>query len=347
LKIAPASLELLGSIQDGFAVLDSDRVVLYANPGASAFFGATGRTLKGHKAETLLGPDHPVVGLLHSADNPGQKSHNLRIESPEGSIFLVSVFRMDREPIAGAFLLVLRDIRQIVEHQERLDHESRPIREITLISGLAHQLRSPLHGMNMRLELLRKECGEGADRHVERLRQEIQRIDQAIGTILKFTRPNLKLVTFDANTLVRELVRGLPADQVTAELTLAPDGLMVRGDRAMVSEAISAVITNALEAMPNGGELRVTTARRAEMVEVVIADNGPGIPQARLEKLFEIDHASVANGNGFGLPFAMRSIELNGGKISLRSEIGRGTTCTISLTAAGVQPDSGASNRAG
>jgi signal transduction histidine kinase len=236
----------------------------------------------------------------------------------------------NRKP--AGLVIVMRDMKPVMELESALDTSNRLARLGTLISGMAHQLRSPLHGMNLRLELLRDGQGEGAHRHIDKLRQDVMRLDQAIEAILRFTRPaELHVADFDINELISEIgSRAITNDRVMPEYDLDV-GAIVRADRGMVAEALTNLIVNSVQAMPHGGKLRFATRRTGPNVEIKVADQGVGIPKDKLDRIFDLYYTTKAGGSGLGLPFAMRAIELNHGKIVLNSEVGRGTICTITL----------------
>ena len=83
--------------------------------------------------------------------------------------------------------------------------------------------------------------------------------------------------------------------------------------------------------MPDGGELTLSSKLQGTAVELAIADRGPGIDKEQLDRIFDLYYTTKAGGSGLGLPFAMRAIELNGGKIAIDSEVGQGTVCKITL----------------
>src|SRR5579863_9629586 len=327
--------DVVRSLGDAVALLDAETVVLFANAPAKECFAADARTVEGIPLATLLGAEHPLVSLVNSTITTGVEAHNVPVELPDGSGLLISFFRVGKGHTPAGLLMVFRDMRPVRELETALDHSNRLSRMGALISGMAHQLRSPLHGMNMRLELLRQEGGDSVGRHVDRLRQEVDRVDQAIEAILKFTRPaDLKPTDFEVNTLVRELAARLRYEKIIVEFNLACEPLVARADRGMISEALSNIMTNAVEAMPEGGKLRLGTERQGRLVEIKIADEGQGISETQLERIFDLYYTTKSGGNGLGLPFAQRAVELNGGKIDLDSQIKRGTICTIALTAA-------------
>jgi two-component system NtrC family sensor kinase len=101
----------------------------------------------------------------------------------------------------------------------------------------------------------------------------------------------------------------------------------------LLSEALRNIIGNACEAMINGGTLRLTTAlsEKSGFVEILIADTGPGITRENLERVFNLYFTTKKNGNGIGLPLALRAIDLHHGTMDVQSEVGAGTTVVIRL----------------
>ncbi len=105
----------------------------------------------------------------------------------------------------------------------------------------------------------------------------------------------------------------------------------MQSDRGLISEALSNLITNAEQAMVDGGGLTLSSSLQGSSVEVTVADSGPGIATDQLDRIFDLYYTTKAGGSGLGLPFAMRAIELNGGKIAIDSELGQGTVCKVTI----------------
>jgi signal transduction histidine kinase len=112
----------------------------------------------------------------------------------------------------------------VLELQTALDYSNRLARLGALISGVAHQLRSPLQSMNLRLELLRDAGLESKDRHIEKMRQEVERLDKAVEALLCFMRPErLKLTDFDLNQLTHEVAAQVRNSHVRVEYRFAEE----------------------------------------------------------------------------------------------------------------------------
>jgi signal transduction histidine kinase len=222
--------------------------------------------------------------------------------------------------------IVLKDLRPLTELEDSPDSLG------TLIAGLAHQLRNPLHGMTMRLELLRREIGEAGARHLDKLRQDVTRMDEAIEALLRYARPGeLRPIDFDMNDLLKELGAQTASNRIIVEYNLAPELPLVRADRGMVYDALTNVATNAEQAMPKGGMLTLTSTAQGSVVEVRIVDQGSGIAMEEQQRIFDLYYTTKTAGRGLGLPFARRAIELNGGHIAVDSQVDQGTICMVSL----------------
>ena len=323
--------DIVRSIQDGVMLLDAQGVVLFANRMARERLAPRGANFDGVALDAALGRAHPIAALVKTTFETGTEAHDVPVQMRDASV-LVSFFRMGQGPKPAGLLILMRDLKQVMELENALDTSNRLARLGTLISGMAHQLRSPLHGMNLRLELLRDDHGEGATRHIDKLRQDVTRLDQAIEAILRFTRPaDLKVTDFSVNDLLAEIGTRVKTERIEIEYNLAAGLSAVRADKGMIAEALTNLVTNSVQAMPQGGKLTLATRPKDATIEIEVVDQGIGIPKDKLDRIFDLYYTTKPGGSGLGLPFAMRAIELNHGKIRLSSEVARGTICTIVL----------------
>jgi signal transduction histidine kinase len=330
--------DVVRTIQDAVVLLDTNGVVLFANKEAQERLAPKNTSLEGAPLASALDAGHPLLTLVQST-LAGTEARDVPLTLPAGGTYLVSFFRLGRERVPAGLLIVLRDLAPVIELESALDSSNRLARLGTLISGLAHQLRSPLNGMNMRLELLRHETGETGAKHIDKLRREVARLDEAVEALLRFMRPEqLKLSDFDVNELLKELGGRVNSEKIKVEYELDTALPLVRADRGLIFEALSNLITNADQAMADGGVLRLTSCLRGSSVELAIADRGPGIASEHLDRIFDLYYTTKSGGSGLGLPFAMRAIELNGGKIAIESELGQGTTCKVTIPIAANAP---------
>ncbi len=323
--------DVVRSIQDAVVLLDATGVVLFANKEAQERLAPKNGPLEGAPLASALDHGHPLLALLQSTVT-GTEAHDVPLALPAGGTYLISFFRLGRERIPAGMLIVLRDLKPVIELETAMDSSNRLARLGTLISGLAHQLRSPLNGMNMRLELLRHEAGGAGAKHIDKLRHEVTRLDEAVEALLRFMRPEqLKLSEFDINELLKELGGRINSEKIKVEYELDSALPLVQADRGLIYEALTNLITNAEQAMHDGGSLTIASRLLGSSVEVTITDRGPGIGKEQLDRIFDLYYTTKAGGSGLGLPFAMRAIELNGGKIAIDSELGQGTACKVTI----------------
>src|SRR5215831_15219708 len=338
--------EIVRSIHDGVVLVDSGGSLLFANREARVVLGLDKTPgVEGRPLGVLLRRNHPLVAMAEAALESGSEAQDVPMNlsgnaDGDGASMLISFFRLGaaRKPVG--LLILLRDMNAVQELESVVDHSTRLARLGGLISGVAHQLRSPLHGMNLRLELLREDALRGNDieKHVNRLRGEVERLDQSVEALLRFMRPQeLKLSRFLVNDLLAEIANRIKRERICFAFQFSAEH-PVEADREMLAEAFTNLIQNAMQAMPEGGGITISTAEKDGMVEVEIADHGIGIAPENLEQVLNLYFTTKKGGSGLGLPLALRAIELNRGALKIDSRVGEGTTCRIRLPLASDAP---------
>ncbi len=325
------------SIADAVLLLDGKGSVLFANNEAQGRLGLpAGGLADGKPVTMLLGKTHPLATMISTAYALGSEVHDVPIELKSGNEkarFLVSISSLGQGPEPPGLLVIVRDLDPIQTLENVVNYSGRLARLGALISGVAHQLRNPLNAMTLQLELLSQDAETQAPigPRLESLRREIARLDQAMSALLRFMRPEeLKLTETSLNELVTDVAAQVH-DPVEVLLDLDPHCPNLMVDRTMIGEALRNIVTNAVEAMPNGGRLMIRTAVNSECVEVAVQDEGQGIPREHLEQIFLLYFTTKETGNGLGLPLAMRAVDLHQGTLDVESEIAEGTTVRIRL----------------
>ena len=214
---------------------------------------------------------------------------------------------------------------------------------------LAHEINNPLSGILTYSKLLRKwigrdDTGRGKRQEIcdslDLIASESRRCGDLVRNLLTFSRTTpMNLQPTDLNLVVDRSVRlvqhQLELSNIQLQLQLAPDLPLVQCDAAQIEQVLLALIMNAIDAMPQGGNLWVTTSSfdKDAKVQILVRDDGVGIAAEILPRLFEPFLTTKESGKGVGLGLAIsRSIlERHSGTIDVQSEIGRGTTFTVSL----------------
>ncbi|MCP5329138.1 MAG: HAMP domain-containing sensor histidine kinase [Steroidobacteraceae bacterium] len=211
-----------------------------------------------------------------------------------------------------------------------------------LMGELSHELRSPLARLQAALALAAHRGSIGAG-EVTRIEAEIQRMDRTLGDLLRFSRLDAaaplqqRLIRLDE--LLQALVRDeeLEADSRGCRLELAaPGGQPVVGDPDVLRAAFENVLRNALRYAPADSVVAVELRFEPGWWQVTVADRGPGIPPALLERIFDpyVRVPDGSEGTGLGLAIARRALEAHGGTIAARPRDGGGLEVVMRLPAA-------------
>jgi signal transduction histidine kinase len=239
--------------------------------------------------------------------------------------------------LLGAVML-LEDITHLRE-LDRLKSE--------FIATASHELRTPLTSVQMGIHLLLEGAvGTLAEAQRDLLvtcREDCERLEQLMHELLDLARleagehpPHLRSIS--ATTLLHEAAEALRAQVEAQGLTFIVDVPValpcVRADRLHIARVMANLVTNAVRHTPRAGAIHVTAAPRDGYVACAVADTGSGIPPQYLPRIFDkfvqVPNAP-AGGAGLGLAISKHLIEAHGGQISVRSEVGQGTTFTFTL----------------
>jgi len=334
--------QLFAKLTDGLLLFDKqDRLVL-ATPLVARFLARSPSTAA-----------HPTVGEVFAADNALEErvrqafrsrqplaSHVVELAGDaEIPRIMVSVQFVESEGQSVGSLVTLRDASTRARLEDQIDITAKLAALGRLTSGMAHEVKNPLNAMVLQLELLKAKLAEEGDKvkpQLHILGEEIRRLDRVVKTFLDFTRPlELHPAETDLASLVHDVFT-LAAPQAQANnvrLRLVANGALppLVIDRDLMKQALLNLVLNGCQAMPKGGELRVTPRPLANRIELEIADQGVGIPPEAREKIFTLCFSTKAGGSGIGLAMTYRIVQLHNGSIDFASEPGRGTTFRISL----------------
>ncbi len=215
-----------------------------------------------------------------------------------------------------------------------------------LAASIAHELNNPLATVGLRTETLLMQMPEDSDqrRPLEIIAQEVDRMATLVNNLLQFSRRSHRVVS---TTDVREEITNsfefvhyhLRTHKIEVTREFADSLPTIQADRQQLRQLFLNLLTNASDAMPEGGKLIVRAAPSvlddAEAVAIEFADTGEGIAAENLEKIWDPFFTTKPEGKGTGLGLAIcrRVVEEHGGRISIQSEAGRGTTVRIVLPA--------------
>jgi signal transduction histidine kinase len=216
-----------------------------------------------------------------------------------------------------------------------------------MAAGVAHGLRNPLASLRAAAQLAQRRIDgppPAAREQLNAIIEQVDRLDLRIAHLLTFSRPApFRPLRESVRTLVDGALAGfaelLRQHGVEVAVTVPSALREIRADPMRLEQALTEIISNALDAMPEGGQLGIAARSQsgeggADGVLVEIVDSGPGIPAEILPNLCEPFFTTRSEGTGLGLAIAKRYVEETGGRLDLASEVGRGTTVRIWLPVA-------------
>jgi hypothetical protein len=337
---------LLLDLEDAVLIFNRESRLVFASGSVARFLGRERAGLAGESIGDIFPPSTNLGFLIAQAAETGMVIRNRRIleaaaEGAEtGASVLLSVDLLEARAGGRSGLLVrLRD----PEAQRQIGRQLQTADRLAAISrisgGVAHEVKNPLNAILLHVEVARTRLARGdADvtPQMEVISREILRLDRVVKTFLDFTRPvELNYRVAPLGGVLGEIVElarpQADAGKIRLVVGQEAEGAAVRIDRDLFKQAVLNVVVNAIEAMPEGGELRIESCAAAEGVEIRIADTGAGIPPALREKIFRLYFTTKQGGSGIGLAMTFRIVQLHDGTIDFESEPGKGTTFLIRL----------------
>jgi signal transduction histidine kinase len=231
---------------------------------------------------------------------------------------------------------------ELVETHKRLVHQERIAALGRAAAQVAHEVKNPLAGLllySLHLKSKLDKSSESEALLVDKIVTTINHLIERVEQILGFARPvNFTLSAGDLNQIARDVVElvqpRIMSNKVDVRLSLSEQAALAMIDESSIRGALMNLIVNAIEAMPQGGTLSITSEPSDDKSLLRIADTGKGISEEEAKKIFEPFYTTKAQGLGLGMPYARKIVEQHGGTISLDSKLGEGTTISVALPVA-------------
>ncbi len=238
---------------------------------------------------------------------------------------------------------------KLLENQRKLRRVERLAAMSKFATLVSHEIRNPLNSMNINMQILKREI-ERPEGDLDKKRKyydiiisEIQRMDNLINNFLMISRPpRFDFLPNDLHMVLDEviLMHEVNARQqnVIIKKAYLDHKILANVDRDQLKQVFHNILINALQAMPNGGELEVRTSigkmkgktrRKINVLQVEFSDTGVGIPAERLKDIFEFYYTSKKTGTGLGLAIARQIVEGHSGTIEVDSTYGQGTRIKV------------------
>ncbi|WP_273853033.1 sensor histidine kinase [Guptibacillus spartinae] len=233
-------------------------------------------------------------------------------------------------------IITFEDITHRRKLEQRVERMSRLASLGEMASGIAHEIRNPLAGIKTTTELLTRRLELTKDQLIltENMLLDIDRVNKIITNILQFSRPmetNPSLLKVDDTLHSLVLLMKTIADDKKVVLHHIENNTEIFVDRDHLRQILLNLILNGMNAMPDGGELILSSFQRDDDVTILISDTGVGMEDAVMEKIFDPFYTTRAEGTGLGLSIVHQLVVQNNGEIDVNSIKGKGTEFSITF----------------
>lgn len=345
---------IIQSIGSGIIITEMNDTITYVNRAGEKILGFTKEELIG-KPFTIFGlrekPNMATSFLNTPEDLDTRKEGWMRrkdhTEFPVG-FAINNHLNIRGEKIGKIF--IFRDLTNVYKIQEEILRMDRLVSLGKLASGIAHELRNPLAGIKTTAQALSEEMPEDDSRreYLHRITKEIDRLNDLLKTFFSFAKPqNLNLVYCHIKDIINEIIPFLIKEIADKRIRFVenyhPQLPKVKVDKTQMHQVFLNLFLNAIQAMPNGGELKIEAVpvisnpledSKHNFVKIIVSDTGKGIPSHIIHKIFDPFFTTKPRGIGLGLSITYQIIKKHNGTIRVESQWEKGTSFIISLPGA-------------
>lgn len=349
---------ILEDIGVAVVVVNHEEKIVFANHTALRTFGAT-KTVNGarfgdlrgkFRFEDLSGREIPLADSAIARALRGEHVQGLEtrvIKSNGESRWLITwTYEFSVMGMEGVVALIIDqttevELRRVALQMQRMETQG------AIAAALTHDFNNVLNTIstNVALTTEANDCPESLRPRLEQISDAVDKASGLIKRLMQFSRAQeLHLQSLGVNGVVNDVLRliePLLTPKVRLSVDLAPRLPSVRGDASQIEQVLVNLIVNALDAMPEGGRLTISTGlaqvhakgtnNQQEVVQILVADTGIGIPLEIQSAIFEPFFTTKAGGTGLGLSSSFGIVRQHEGTLEVNSSLGKGTVFTVSF----------------
>jgi len=342
---------IIQSIGSGIIITEMNDTITYINRAGERMLGFSKEELIGKPFNifSLKEKQSAIPSFLNNPDDldtrkEGWMKKKDHTEFPVG--FTINNHLSIRGERIGK-IVVFRDLTNVYKIQEEILRMDRLVSLGKLASGIAHELRNPLAGIKTTAQALSEEMsGDDSRReYLNRITKEIDRLNDLLKTFFSFAKPQkLNLIHCEIKDIINEIIPFLIKEIADKGIrfieTYHPQLPKVKVDKTQMHQVFLNLFLNAIQAMPNGGELKIEASPiysvssdgfKKNFIKVVISDSGRGIPPHIVQKIFDPFFTTKPKGIGLGLSITYQIIKKHGGTIKVESQWEQGTSFIVNL----------------
>jgi PAS domain S-box-containing protein len=332
IRMEAYSENILQSVPSGVISIDNSGQIKSINQAAERILG-----ISAHEAIERRFSDvcrEPLISLV-KAEKTVSRDEYAYVTNDKRNIWLgiTSSRLMNSSGEKIGMIFVFTDLTDIKQLQAQVDLKQRLSQLGEMSAGIAHELRNSMSVISGYAKLLGKKVDDAGKTTAASIQAEIGTMDNIISELLAFAKPtDLNVGPVHVNELIRQAVSSVTGSRAEVNVLIHDDSpISIKADELLLKQAVSNLLTNAVEAMPQGGTIDILLRQITDRVEIRVRDTGQGIPRNVLQKIFLPFYTTKEEGIGFGLALVQKIIISHGGSIEVESEEGKGATFLITL----------------
>ena len=331
---------------EAFVTIDQNHKVVFFNRAAEKIFGFNRDEVMGHDLDVIMSPDcsrdhHNAVERYVKTRVPRRIGHETEFLATRknGEKFPASIsFSVSEVDDTLYFTGIVRDLTETKALEEQIKRAERLAALGQVVAEITHEIKNPLMMIGgFARQLIQQTNDENSLKKLNIIMVEVERLETLIKELRDFYSPRvLNMEAIDLNGLIKD-VHSLVKDdceqkRIMVEIKTEQKPVIVEGDTARLKQVFLNLVTNAMEAMENGGNLSIQSRLAGKKAEITIADDGCGIPEDDLEKIYSPFFTTKKHGTGLGLSISKNIIEDHkGSSFSFKSQEGKGTVCKVTM----------------
>jgi two-component system, NtrC family, sensor histidine kinase PilS len=336
---------IVESIRSGLVTTDLNGIIFTFNVAASEITGYRPDEVQGKPIETLFGDMEEQIGLSLAAAGDGLQLPRFEADllTPDGFAvrigYSISLLFSEANEATG-LIVTFQDLTDIRSMEDSIRRKDRLAAVGRVAAGLAHEIRNPLGAMRGAIQVLESSTPKNTVQAslMDIILKESDRLNRIITNFLSYARPAAaEFAELDLAETMREaviLLRHSPelrdGHVIVEDIPKTPQ--IISADAAQLKQIFWNLARNAFQAMPMGGELKITLRSSPNnRIRITFEDTGEGMSRERVEQLFEPFSESTTGGTGLGLSIVYQIVKDHNGVINVKSSLGKGTTITIDL----------------
>ena len=329
---------IIQSIKSGVVVVNNDMFITIINQGAMDILNIADRCIDGNFME-IFKCCTDIRDKVSKVLNNNIPLENIDISIDENKRFIsLSIYPLTLNSTNKGLVIIIDDVTEIKKLQQHIQRADKLAALGELSTGIAHEIRNPLAIIKAIEQTMKNELkhNKEAIKELEIIDEEVERANKIVKSLMEFAKPRRNQMAVDSiSELLDEilLIMNKYAAQRNVDFEISKSTLdSIAMDRELLKQAFINIVFNAIDAMPKGGLLRVTTSSEGgKWLKIIFADNGAGIEARNIKKIFNPFFTTKDTGTGLGLSIVHRIIEEHSGIIDVYSNYGEGTRFEILL----------------